>query len=63
MEQAAKAGEYDYNGFVEAIRRSPMNDADKKIAQEKTLTCLLAVNVRRRSLNRLTTITTTAKHH
>ena len=35
MEQAAKAGEYDYNGFVEAIRRSPMNDADKKIAQEK----------------------------
>ena len=35
MEQAAKAGEYDYNGFTEAIRRSPMNDADKKIAQEK----------------------------
>ena len=48
MEQAAKAGEYDYNGFTEAIRRSPMNDADKKIAQEKTLTCLLVVNVKKK---------------
>ena len=35
LEQAAQAGEYDYNGFVSAIRQSDMNDDDKKIALER----------------------------
>lgn len=35
LEQAAQAGEYDYNGFVSAIRQSDMNDDDKKTALER----------------------------